>query len=200
MSKSQTSWLVWMEKVSSPESSFQEVLEVIQEQLTYDDTLDDRTLMTPSTICHLTELCMWSTYYIFEDHFLNKQKELPWDDHSLQLVLADVYISFFRKWPLTLSTNNPRQLWLRCVDDTIVKWLHGQDTLGDSSLTSTTTERTLNSQWKQSKMVSFGSLMSWSFLLVVFFSSSEIELLYWSVLVGQTALVVNRQVTWRRYA
>lgn len=34
----------------------QEALEVIEKRLVEDDTLDDRTLMIPATICHLTEL------------------------------------------------------------------------------------------------------------------------------------------------
>ena len=34
----------------------QEALQVIEKRLVEDDTLDDRTLMIPATICHLTEL------------------------------------------------------------------------------------------------------------------------------------------------
>ena len=41
----------------------QEALQVIEERLREDVTLDDRTLMSPSTICNLTELCMRSTYF-----------------------------------------------------------------------------------------------------------------------------------------
>ena len=38
-----------------------EALEVIQRRLEHDHTLDESTLMSPGTVCHLIKLCMTST-------------------------------------------------------------------------------------------------------------------------------------------
>ena len=43
-----------------------EALQVIQQRLE-DDTLDERTLMSPGTVCHLISLCMIFTYFEVED-------------------------------------------------------------------------------------------------------------------------------------
>ena len=59
-----------------------EALSRLAIQLENDDTLEERTFMTPSTICHLTELCLRTTYFEFQEDFY-EQVEL-WGRHYHQ--------------------------------------------------------------------------------------------------------------------
>ena len=71
----------------------QEALQVIEEKLQDDTSLDDRTMMSPSTICHLTELCMKSTYFKFEDQLYEQTEGAPMGS-PLSPVIADLYMEF----------------------------------------------------------------------------------------------------------
>ena len=44
-----------------------EVLQVAHSKLVNDETLEDCTVMTPSTTCELAQMCMDSTYFAFKD-------------------------------------------------------------------------------------------------------------------------------------
>ena len=45
-----------------------EAIQVIRNRLVKDDTLEERTRMTPQTICHLVQLCMKYTYFEFDNN------------------------------------------------------------------------------------------------------------------------------------
>ena len=55
----------------------QEALQVIEKKLHDDTSLEDRTMMSLSTICHLTKLCMESTYFMFEDQLYEQTEGAP---------------------------------------------------------------------------------------------------------------------------
>ena len=115
----------------------QEALQVIEKRLVEDDTLEDRILMTPNTICHLTELCMKSTYFAFEDNLYEQIEGAPMGS-PLSPVIADLYMEHFETMYMehfeTMAIETAQQrpsLWLRYVDDTFVIWPHGRDSLED---------------------------------------------------------------------
>ena len=41
-------------------------------------SLEDRTTMSPATICRLTELCLHATYFEFQEVFMSRWMELLW--------------------------------------------------------------------------------------------------------------------------
>ena len=55
---------------------FQDALQVIEEKLNDDTSLEDRSVMSP-TICHLTKLCMESTYFMFEGQLYEQTDGVP---------------------------------------------------------------------------------------------------------------------------
>ena len=57
----------------------QEALEVIQEKLMNDESLEERTALTAEQISHLLDLCLRTTYFLYTDHTTSRKMEQPWD-------------------------------------------------------------------------------------------------------------------------
>lgn len=106
-----------------------EALQIIETRLLSDDTLEDRTMMSPPTICHLVELCLSSTYFQFQSNLYEQVEGAPMGS-PLSPVLADIYMEHFEQLVHVSSPHLP-SLWLRYVDDTFVIWGHGEKLLKD---------------------------------------------------------------------
>ena len=106
-----------------------EAIDAISEMLKKDETIDERTTMSPSEVCRLTALCLRSTYFRFKDSFY-EQRDGTAMGSPLSPVVANLYMEVFKKRALSSSTLTPK-LWLRYVDDTFVVWTHGRNTLDD---------------------------------------------------------------------
>ena len=52
----------------------EDALVIIKERLESDDSLEDRTTFSVQKICHLTEMCLKSTYFQYEN-LICKQKD-----------------------------------------------------------------------------------------------------------------------------
>ena len=85
--------------------SIDEAMRVVREKLA------EGTTMTSHTICHLTELCMKSTYFIFEDEH-DQIEGAPMGSPLSSPVLADLYMECFEMVAIK-CTNNTR----RCGSD-----------------------------------------------------------------------------------
>ena len=106
-----------------------EAIDVIAEHLHQDETLGDRTTLSPETICQLMKLCLTSTYFQFRNCYY-EQIEGAAMGSPLSPVVANLFMETLEEKALSTTTLKPK-IWLRYVDDTFVTWPHGQQALGE---------------------------------------------------------------------
>ena len=76
-----------------------------------DDSLEDRTTMSPATICQLTELCLRTTYFEFQEEFY-EQVDGAAMGSPLSPVIANIYMEGFEEEALNTAADQP-SLWVR---------------------------------------------------------------------------------------
>ena len=101
------------------------------------ETLDERTTIPVPGICALTELCLRSTYFMFEDTFFDHAEGATMGS-PLSPIVANLFMEAFEEKALESAVLRPRR-WVRYVDNTFVLWPHEEDELE-------TFHRHLNSQ------------------------------------------------------
>ena len=104
-----------------------DVLVILMERLQLDETLVDRTAMDPLSVCHLTELCLHSTYFAFQGQIYQQQKGTAMGS-PLSPVVANIFMEDFETTALATADYSPT-IWKQYVDDTFVIWPHGRDKL-----------------------------------------------------------------------
>ena len=93
-----------------------EAVSIICERLMEDETLGDRTSLSPEQIADLQEMCLRSIYFSFGGNFY-EQKEGAAMGSLVSAVVANLYMVFFEELALETALTRPR-LWKRYVDDT----------------------------------------------------------------------------------
>ena len=83
-----------------------EALNVIEQQLINDDTLEERTLLRPLTITNLIRFCMRSTHFGFAENFYKQVEGAPMGS-PLSPIIADLYMEHFEQEAITLSEHKP---------------------------------------------------------------------------------------------
>ena len=91
----------------------------IKERLEEDETLADRTNLSPSDITSLLELCLKCTYCVFRGEFY-----LPVHGAAMgspvSPVVCNIYMEDFEKKAL-MTASHPLEWWFRYADDTRTK-------------------------------------------------------------------------------
>ena len=100
-----------------------EALGVILTELNEDDDLEDRTMLTPTEVVRLVEICLRSTSFQYNNIYY-EQIEGTAMGSPLSPVIANLYMDFFEKLAIDTTPLKPK-MWKRYVDNTFVVWEHG---------------------------------------------------------------------------
>ena len=87
----------------------------VRDRLRQDETLADRTTLSPNRVADLLMMCLKSMYFSYRGEFFEQQEGAAMGS-PISAVVADLYMEFFEE--LALRTANKYAFWKRYVDDT----------------------------------------------------------------------------------
>ena len=87
-----------------------EAIEVIKERLLKDETLEDRTALSVDEITHLLNLCLRTTYFVYQGEFYQQEDGAAMGSPVPPLV-ANIYMERFED--LSLKTTLAPRIWKR---------------------------------------------------------------------------------------
>ena len=95
-----------------------QALMIIHEKLVHDDTLQDRTSLTPDHFTMLLETCLKTTYFIYQQDYY-EQTEGAAMGSPVSPVVANIFMEHVKEEALRTCPHQVR-FWRRYVDDTSV--------------------------------------------------------------------------------
>ncbi|XP_072171564.1 uncharacterized protein [Diadema setosum] len=95
-------------------------IEVVRECLSSDTSLHQRTKLSPDQICQLLELCLSTTYFVYNGAFF-KQKHDCAMGSPISPVLANLSMEHFETSALDSFSGTGPSHWYRHFDDTWIK-------------------------------------------------------------------------------
>ena len=94
-----------------------------------DSTVGDHTAISTADICRLTELCLRSTYFKFQNDYFEQVDGAAMGSPMFPII-ANLYMENFEQCALEAYTLKPK-VWIRYVDDTFVVWPHREEALNN---------------------------------------------------------------------
>ena len=92
-----------------------EAVAIITEKLEADDTLKERTNMSPKNVASLLEFCLTNTYFQFRDN-IYQQKQGAAMGSPVSPIVANLYMEAFEQQALTTAPTPPsfygRYMWM----------------------------------------------------------------------------------------
>ena len=105
--------------------STDETLGVVQDKLTADRMLEERTCIPIVNLMEILTFCVETTYFGMRSDIYRQEKGLAMN-LPLSPVLASIYMEYFKEMALGSTSLKP-SMWLRYVDDTFILWPHQED-------------------------------------------------------------------------
>ena len=104
-------------------------IHIVQQKLTQDPTLHQRTSMSIQNIATLLEFCRKNTYLLFQGKYYEQVQDTAMGS-PISPLIANLFMEEFEVKALS-TFSHPPSLWLRFVDDTFVinKAEHSQQPL-----------------------------------------------------------------------
>ena len=93
-----------------------EALDVIHEKLIANDTLAERTALSPSQITKLLQICLRTTYFLYQEQYY-EQKDGTAMGSPVSLVVANMFMEHIEERAIR-SSPHPIRFWRRYVYDT----------------------------------------------------------------------------------
>ena len=90
-----------------------EALRVVREKLTSDQTLTERTSIPAPQLVELIELCLWSSYFEFQDSFY-EQVDGTAMGSTLSPIIANLYMESLEEATISSAAFQP-SLWVRYI-------------------------------------------------------------------------------------
>ena len=90
-------------------------LDIIHQKLEQDQTLDERTPLSPSQLIVLLKICLTTTYFLYADKYYEQQEGTAMGSPVSPLV-ANLFMEYLEKIAIDTSLN-PVRLWKRYIDD-----------------------------------------------------------------------------------
>lgn len=91
-------------------------LQIIQERLLRDETLEDRTTLTADQVILLLSICLKTTYFVYHQQY-HEQRDGAAMGSPVSPVVANIYMEHIEEMAMQHSPS-PLRFWRRYVDDT----------------------------------------------------------------------------------